>query len=187
MIENKIRELYDIFKVMKSGVNDVVVIYHHYIIFVGYDGTKMTTICLEEDTGIEMECMYLDIDRLCNNKEESGPFRYNYDMPLFYRTLDLFNKYSSVDNTTPLATVTDFQKIYPDLVKMKVDEHYRILDINGLSVMMIPGIISLAKPDIANLYIYKGFLDNTFILRFDVFRKKIKSTISIYLVQFKIF
>ena len=68
---------------------------------------------------------------------------------------------------------------------MKSDEPYKVINVNGIAIMMIPGIINASKGDTVALYIYDNG-NNTYTLKFDVYKKKIKTTISIYLVQFKL-
>jgi hypothetical protein len=182
MIEKVILGLYEILKVMKSSVDDVVVIDGHYITTLSFE--SKLSIAEIDDTGIHIVCKFYDIERFCNPKANCNEFRYNYDMPLYYRIIDMRDRFISLNQ--PICGIDDFREAYPDLISMRVSDPYRILNIGGVSVMMIPGIISLAKPDKASLDIYRGFHD-TYILKFNIFKKKIKTNISIYLVQFNIF
>ena len=182
-IEEIVKELYPMIKAMKSTVGDVVVIDGYHIIALSC-GSKLSVITLMNDTGIHIECMYSDIEAFCNPKIECDVLMYNYDLPMYYRVIDIFNRHTN-GLMNPVAISSMLIQDHPELAKMKSDEPYKVINVNGITIMMIPGIINASKGDTVALYIYDNG-NNTYTLKFDVYKKKIKTTISIYLVQFKL-
>ena len=99
--------------------------------------------------------------------------------------MDTFIKYACKEEL-PLVVIDNFEKQFPDLVRMKSSDVQKVINAGGIGIMMIPGILNLTKSDTASLSIYANG-DFTHLIKFDVVKKKIKTTISIYLVQFKLF
>ena len=98
--------------------------------------------------------------------------------------LYIYNMHA-INLTDPLVVNQQFLVDFPEMAKMKADEPYKVLNVGGVLIMMIPGIVNTAKGDIVHLSIYDN-RNTTYTLKFDVYRKKIKNTIHIYLVQFKL-
>lgn len=179
-----IKVLYPTIKTMKTAVDDVVVVYNRHIIMIS-DDAKLSVLELKEDTGLSICCRYNDIEYHCNEKIGMD-FAYNYDMPLFYRTIDIYNKYATSCNFL-VDSVERFDLDYPDLVGIKSTDDYKLFRVNNILLSYVPGIMKLNKADTASLDIYKGIYPDTYILRFDVFKKKLNNTISIYLNQMALF
>ena len=180
MINNIIMELRDIFSSMKTSMDDVVVIDGCHIIFIAF-GSKLSVATLATDTKLHIVCRFYDIAAAIKGEE----FRYNYNLPEYYQAMDTFIKYACKEEL-PLVVIDNFEKQFPDLVRMKSSDVQKVINAGGIGIMMIPGILNLTKSDTASLSIYANG-EYTHLIKFDVAKKKIKTTISIYLVQFKLF
>ena len=181
--EKVVMNLYEVLKVMKSAMDDMVVINGNRIIFVSC-GSKLSVLELIYDTGIHIGCRFSDIEAFCNKKYDCSFLRYNYDIPMYYSVLDIYNRHV-INLNNPIVVNQQFLVDFPEIAKMKADEPYKVLNVGGVLIMMIPGIINTAKGDTVSLSIYDNG-NTTYTIKFDVYRKKIKNTIHIYLVQFKL-
>lgn len=185
-VKEVISRLYPIIKTMKTAMNDVVVVHNRHIILI-CDDTKLSVLELQEDTFISVCCLYSDIENALNPKAPNytGELRYNYNMPVYYKSIDVYNKYATSCNEC-IASVSDFTAEYPDLMNVKSDDNYMLFKVNGMVFTYIAGILKANKGDKVDLDIYKGFYEDTYIMRYDLYKKKLKNTISIYMCHFKI-
>ena len=167
-------------------MDDVVVIHNRHIIFI-CDDTKLSVLELPEDTFISICCLYSDIDIALNTKSKSytGELAYNYNMPIYYNALDIYNKYVTSCNKC-IASVSDFVAEYPSLLTLKADNNYELFKVGSMAFTYIASILRVAKGDTVALDIYEGIYQDTYIMRYDVYKKKIKNAISIYMCHFKI-
>jgi hypothetical protein len=170
---------------MKSTLYDFVVVDEDKIIVLAY-GAKMTVAHLPYDTHWHIEFEFNDMERYCNPNIDCDTFNYNYNIPRYYKIMDIYRMYSVVDDKKPDANIENFHEKYPEYIKMKMNDHYGVIDVGGRSVMMIPGILNLSKQDTAELNIYIWSW-NSHVVEFDVYKKKVHTFMSIYLLQFNIF
>lgn len=185
-VKEVVSRLYPILKTMKTAMDDVVVVHNRHIIFI-CDNTKLSVLELQEDTFISICCTFSDIENALNPKAKAytGELAYNYNMPVYYSALDTYNKYVTSCNEC-IASISDFVAEYPDLLIMKSDNDYALFKVNNMVFTYVPGIVKVNKGDKIALDIYKGFYEDTYIMRYDVEKKKLKNTISIYMCHFKI-
>lgn len=185
-VEEVVEKLYPILKTMKTTMDDVVVIHNRHIIFI-CDSTKLSVLELKEDTFISVCMLYSDIENLLNPKAPNylGELMYNYNPPLYYSTLDTYNKYVTSCNEC-IVSIPEFNIEYPDLMNIKSKSDYVLTNICGIVITFIPGILKANKGDTVALDIYKGIYENTYIMRYDLYKKKLNNTISIYMNHFKI-
>lgn len=186
-VEEVVSKLYPILKSMKTFMNDVVVIHNRHIIFI-CDATKLSVLELQEDTFISICCLFSDIENMMNPKApnySNGLLFYNYNGPLYYSTLEAYNKYVTSCNEC-LASVERFDEEYPELVNINSKSDYVLFNVAGMVFTYMPGIMKVNKSDTVSLDIYKGIYEDTYILRYDLYKKKLKNTISIYMTHFKI-
>lgn len=183
--EEVIDRLYPILKTMKTMMEDVVVVHNRHIIFIS-DDTKLSVLELPEDTFISICCRFSDIENYINPKSPgyTGVLAYNYDMPLYYSSLDVYNRYALCNNC--IVSIPDFDQVYADAIDMSSTDDYKLININGIVITFIPGIIKTNKGDTVALDIYYDASTETYVMRYDLYKKKLKNTISIYMRHFKI-
>ena len=183
--EEVIDRLYPTLKTMKTMMEDVVVIHNRHIIFIS-DDTKLSVLELPEDTFISICCRFYDIENYMNPKAPGyiGVLAHNYDMPLYYSSLDVYNRYAVCNNC--IASVPDFDQVYSDALELKSTDDYKLINVNGIIITFIPGIVKTNKGDSIALDIYYDASTDTYVMRYDLYKKKLKNTISIYMRHFKI-
>ena len=94
-------------------MDDVVVIDGCHIIFIAF-GSKLSVVTLATDTKLHIVCRFYDIAAAIKGEE----FRYNYNLPEYYQAMDTFIKYACKEEA-PLVVIDNFEKQFPDLVRMK--------------------------------------------------------------------
>lgn len=185
-VQDVVARLYPVLKTMKTSINDVVMIHNRHIIFI-CQNTKLSVLELEEDTFISICCLFSDIENALNEKAKGycGVLAYNYDAGVYYNTLSTYNQYVTSCNEC-IASVPDFIADNPDVLNVKSDDNYILYKVNDMVFTYVSGILKVNKGDTVALDIYKGIYRDTYIMRFDVYKKKLKNTISIYMNNFKI-
>lgn len=190
-LENVVRRIYPIVKAMKISVDDVVVLCNRHIIVCSYN-CRLAVVELLEDTCESFICKYCDIEYFINGKsvtdELTGakkkviiPFAYNYDMPQYYKMIDLYNKYTSYSDSVYYCD--DVQTEYPQMFELKSSDGYISVNFGDHRVIVFAGIVSAAKTDKVSMEIYNGENDTKFVVRYDIYKKKLNITISVYTVN----
>ena len=185
-VDDIISRLYTILKTMKTCMDDVVVIHNRHIIFIS-QSAKLSVLELQEDTFISICCLYSDIENALNPKAPNyiGTLAYNYNMPLYYSSLDIYNKYMNSCNNL-ITRIDRFDEEYPNLVGISTNSNYVLFNIRGIVATYMPGILKANKGDTVALNIYSGIYADTYIFKYELYKKKLKNTISIYMCHFKI-
>lgn len=185
-VEEVVSKLYPTLKTMKTLMDDVVVVHNRHIIFI-CQSTKLSVLELQEDTFISICCLFSDIENMVNPKAPNyiGRLMYNYNMPLYYSSLDTYNKYVTSCNEC-VASIDNFGEEYPDIISIGSKSDYKLFNVAGMVFTFIPGIVKANKGDTISLDVYKGIYNGTYIMRYDLYKKKLKNTISIYICHFKV-
>lgn len=189
-INNVVLRLYPIIKAMKISTDDVVVLCNRHII-VCSSNCRLAVVELEEDTLESFICKFSDIEYFVNGKNVTDdfgnkkkvqvPFAYNYDMPKYYYMIDLYNKYTSYNNSVYYCE--NLVAEHPEIFDMKSSDGYISVNFGQYQMFMFAGIISAAKSDVVSMEIYNGDNPSKFVVRYDLAKKKLKTTISIYTVN----
>ena len=158
----------------------MVTICGNHIIVISGSG-KMSCMDLSSDTGINISFMYGEL----LNYIKTGECNFANHSTYYYHAIDLYNKYVMYNEV--LYSEPDMKTAYPELFALRSTDGYTKIRFGNFHMMFgFAGILDVAKSDEVSMDIYKTETPNEVAIRFDIYKSKIKNTISVYIRQFMI-
>ena len=170
--------IFDIIKsVNKPKTEDMVTICGNHIIVISGSG-KMSCLDLSSDTGINISFIYGELV----NYIKTGECVFTNCSAYYYKAIDLYNKYVMYNKV--LYSEPDMKIAYPELFSLRSDDGYVKIRFGNFHMMFgFAGILNVAKADTVSMDIYETETPNEVAIRFDIYKAKIKNTISVYIRQ----